>query len=185
MRTHLIEHYQAFRKSVPCLSRAAKPPEKHQIGARKRRAPLNTILSQPYRRRHSTDRLNREGSQLTASLEGEPGPTPAGKTLPHAYPDTNFRREKVGIIYINNIALIVLLVPSNLPCPIELIDWILTQVDVKKPARGHNVKKHHPEGEKTYDVPSIQRENGNCTKILGKSDILPIRSIDGIFFACL
>ena len=48
-------------------------------------APGNTILSQPYRRRVSTDRLNREGSQLAASLEGEPGPTPAGKTLPHPY----------------------------------------------------------------------------------------------------
>ena len=83
---HPIERYQALRKSAPCLSRAATPPEGHQIGARKRRAPWNTILSQPYRRRRvSTDRLNREGSQLTASLEGEPGPTPAGKTLPHTY----------------------------------------------------------------------------------------------------
>ena len=71
------------------------PPEGHQIGARKRCAPGNTIiLSQPYRRRVSTDRLNREGSQLTASLEGEPAPTPAGKTLPHSYPETRFRREK-------------------------------------------------------------------------------------------
>ena len=41
------------------------PPEGHQIGARKRCAPGNTIiLSQPYRRRVSTDRLNCEGSQL-------------------------------------------------------------------------------------------------------------------------
>ena len=43
-------------------------------------------------------RLNRqaesEGSQLAASLEGEPGPTPAGKTLPHSYPETRFRRER-------------------------------------------------------------------------------------------
>ena len=70
------------------------PPEGHQIGARKRRAPGNTILSQPYRRRVSTDRLNRESSQLAASLEGEPGPTPAGKTLPHSYPETRFRRER-------------------------------------------------------------------------------------------
>ena len=100
------------------------PPEGHQIGARKRRAPGNTIiLSQPYRRRVSTDRLNREGSQLlhllehhhpqptippprlnrqaesrrqpvAASLEGEPGPIPAGKTLPHSYPETRIRRER-------------------------------------------------------------------------------------------
>ena len=69
-------------------------PEGHQIGARERRARGNTILSQTYRRRVSTDRLNREGSQLAASLEGEPGPTPAGKTLPLSYPETRFRRER-------------------------------------------------------------------------------------------
>ena len=57
------------------------PPEGHQIGARKRRTPENTIISQPYYRRVSTDRPNREGSQLAASLEGEPGPTPAGKSI--------------------------------------------------------------------------------------------------------
>ena len=71
------------------------PPEGHQIGARKRCAPGNTIiLSQSYRRRVSTDRLNREGSQLTTSFEGEPSPTPAGKTLTHSYPETRFRRER-------------------------------------------------------------------------------------------
>ena len=75
--------------SLPLACR--HPPEGHQIGARKRHAPGNTILSQSYRRRVSTDRLNREGSQLAASLEGEPGPTPAGKTLPHSYPETRFR----------------------------------------------------------------------------------------------
>ena len=79
--------------SLPLACR--HPPEGHQIGARKRRTPENTILSQPYCRRVSTDRPNREGSQLAASLEGEPGPTPAGKTLPHAYPETRFRRERV------------------------------------------------------------------------------------------
>ena len=64
------------------LPRACRhPPEGHQIGPRKRRAPGNTILSQPYRRRVSTDRLDREGTQLAASLEDEPGPTPAGKTV--------------------------------------------------------------------------------------------------------
>ena len=70
------------------------PPEGHQIGARKRCTPENTILSQPYCRRVSTERPNREGSQLAASFEGEPGPTPAGKTLPHSYPETRFRRER-------------------------------------------------------------------------------------------
>ena len=67
--------------SLPLACR--HPPEGHQIGARKRRTPENTILSQPYCRRVSTVRANRESSQLAASLEGEPGPTPAGKTLPH------------------------------------------------------------------------------------------------------
>ena len=71
--------------SLPLACR--HPPEGHQIGARKGRTPGNTILSQPYRRRVSTDTRNREGSQLAASLEGEPGPTPAGKTLPHSYPN--------------------------------------------------------------------------------------------------
>ena len=59
--------------SLPLACR--HPPEGHQIGARKRRTPENTILSQPYCRRVSTDRSDREGSQLAASLEGEPGPT--------------------------------------------------------------------------------------------------------------
>ena len=71
--------------SMPLACR--HPPEGHQIRARKRRTPENTILSQPYCRCVSTDRPNREGSQLAASLEGEPGPTPAGKTLPHSYPE--------------------------------------------------------------------------------------------------
>ena len=62
----------------------------HQIGARKRSTPGNTILSQAYRQRVSTDRPNRERSQLAASLECESGPTPAGKTLPHSYPETRF-----------------------------------------------------------------------------------------------
>ena len=46
--------------SLPLACR--HPPEGHQIGARKRRTPENTILSQPYCRRVSTDRPNREGS---------------------------------------------------------------------------------------------------------------------------
>ena len=57
----------------------------------------NTILNQTYRRHISTDRLNREDSQLTASLEGEPGPTPAGKTLPHSCPKTRFRKERARV----------------------------------------------------------------------------------------
>ena len=83
MRTHpIVEYYQALRDSAPCLSRAATLPKGPKLGLGKRRAPGNTIiLSQPYRCRVSTDRLNREGSQLAASLEGEPGPTPAGKAL--------------------------------------------------------------------------------------------------------
>ena len=78
--------------SLPLACR--HPSEGHQIGARKRRTPENTIPSQPYCRRVSTDRPNREGSQLAASLEGEPSPTPAGNTLPHSYPETRFRRER-------------------------------------------------------------------------------------------
>ena len=98
MRTYPTERYQALRDSAPCLSRAATPPEGHQIGARKRCAPGNTTLSQPYRRRVSTDRLNREGSQLAASLEGEPDPTPARKTFPYSYPETRFWRESAEVV---------------------------------------------------------------------------------------
>ena len=43
---------------------------------------MNTTLNQPNLRRALTDRLNCEDNQLAISLEGEPGPTPAGKT-PH------------------------------------------------------------------------------------------------------
>ena len=61
--------------SLPLACR--HPPEGHQIGARKRRTPENTILSQPYCRRVSINRPNREeGSQWAASLEGEPGLNP-------------------------------------------------------------------------------------------------------------
>ena len=44
--------------SLPLACR--HPPEGHQIGARKRRTPENIIPSQPYCRRVSTDRPNRE-----------------------------------------------------------------------------------------------------------------------------
>ena len=77
--------------SLPLACR--HPPEGHQVGARKRRTPENTILSQTYCRRVSTDRPNRKGSQLAASLEGEPGRTPAEKILSHSYPETRFRRQ--------------------------------------------------------------------------------------------
>ena len=83
--------------SLPLACR--HPPKGHHIGPRKRRTPENTILSQPYCRRVSTNRPNREGSQLAASLEGKPGPTPAGKTLPHSYPETRFRRERARDVY--------------------------------------------------------------------------------------
>ena len=51
----------------------------------------------------STDRLNHENSQLTASLEAEPVTTPAGKTLPNSYLETRFRRERArGNKYISS-----------------------------------------------------------------------------------
>ena len=78
--------------SLPLTSRYP-----HQIGAWERRTSGNTILSQSYRSCVSTDRPNREGSQLDASLEGEPGPTPAVNTLPHSYPETRFRRERARV----------------------------------------------------------------------------------------
>ena len=102
------------------------PPEGHQIGARKGGAPGNTILSQPYRRRVSTDRRNREGSQLAASLEGEPGPTPAGETLPHSYPETRFRRERAHEVNTSdNVRW------SPLPSPIKLLLVITLEYQLK------------------------------------------------------
>ena len=59
---------------------------------------MNTILDQPYRRRVSTDRLNREDAQLAASLESESGPTRAGKILPHMHtPKPGFGERGYGM----------------------------------------------------------------------------------------
>ena len=40
--------------------------------------------------------VSRKDSQLAAFLEGDAGLTPAGKTIPHSYTETSFRREKRG-----------------------------------------------------------------------------------------
>ena len=47
---------------------------------------MNTILNQPNRRHVSTDRLNREDSQLAASLEGEVQPYTRRKVPPTLIP---------------------------------------------------------------------------------------------------
>ena len=52
--------------SLPLACR--HPPEGHQIGARKRRTPENTILSQPYCRRVSTNRPNRRIAKAASWL---------------------------------------------------------------------------------------------------------------------
>ena len=92
VRTHPI--YQAFRDSAPCPSRA--PTSRRAPNWSSEEAHLvNTILKQPYRRRVATDRLNRKDRPLAASFEGKPGPTSAGKILPHSDPKTRFRRERV------------------------------------------------------------------------------------------
>ena len=98
VRAHAIEHHQVVHPA----SRVPTVPEEHRIGARRRRAPKNTILNQPYRRRVSNDRLSPKDSQLAASLEVDPGPTPAGKTFPHSYPKTRFRRES-AIVTVKNL----------------------------------------------------------------------------------
>ena len=84
VRTHPIEHYQALCDSAPCLSHAAIPPERHQIGARKRRAPGNTILSQPYRRRVSTDRLIAKAASWLHLLRVSPALHHPPERLPHS-----------------------------------------------------------------------------------------------------
>ena len=70
--------------TVPPASRVPPPPEGHKLELRRETHLVNTILNQPYRRHVSTNRLNREDSQLTASLEGEPGPKSAENT-PHTH----------------------------------------------------------------------------------------------------
>ena len=62
--------------SLPCTN---------SIRAPKRRAHENENLKQPYGGRVYTDRLSREKRQLHASIEGQPGATPAGNILPHSY----------------------------------------------------------------------------------------------------
>ena len=95
VRTHLIENHQALRDIAPCLSRAATLPKatKLELG---RGAHLKTPSSANHT---AAARLKRQvGSRRQPvgciSREGEPGPTPAGKTLPHSYPETRFRRER-------------------------------------------------------------------------------------------
>ena len=95
VRTHLIENYRALRDSAPCLSRAATLPKatKLELG---RGAHLKTPSSANHTAAASqpTGRFAKAASWLHLSLEGEPGPTPAGKILPHSYPETRFRRER-------------------------------------------------------------------------------------------
>ena len=122
VRTRPIEHYHALRNSTPCLSRAAtlrRAPNWSSEEARTwKHHPQPTIPP----RHFSTDMLNRESSQLAASLEGEPGPTPAGKTLPHSYPETRFRRERARAHYRNHIVIMIHQSSAalTLNCPLTL-----------------------------------------------------------------
>ena len=74
VRTHPIEHYQALRDSAPCLSRAATLPKGTKLGLG-RGAHLGTPSSANHTAAASQPTGYREGSQLTASLEGEPSHT--------------------------------------------------------------------------------------------------------------
>ena len=93
--------YSASRlfATVPPASCVPPPPEGHQVRARKRCAPRNTILNQPYRRRVSIDRLSREDSQLVVSLESDPGPTPAGKTHTHTPKNSRSSQLRIDWLY--------------------------------------------------------------------------------------
>ena len=100
VRIHLIDNYQALRDSAPCHSRAATLPKatKLELG---RGVHLKTSSSANHTAAASqpTGRIAKAASWLHLSLEGEPGPTPAGKTLPHSYPETRFRRERARDYY--------------------------------------------------------------------------------------
>ena len=85
--------HQAFRVSAPSLSRATTSRRVSNWSSEE--AHLNTILNQSNHRHISTDSLDREDSQLVASLEGDSSPTrPTGKTHPYSNPNTRFRRER-------------------------------------------------------------------------------------------
>ena len=81
VRTHPIEYSQALRHSALCLSRSVTLSKgiKLELGRSAHLGPPSS--ANHICRRVSTDRPNRKGSQLAASLEGEPGPTPAGNCL--------------------------------------------------------------------------------------------------------
>ena len=90
--------YQAFHDSATCLSSAT--PSRRALSGRseeEHRGDTINILDQRNRRRVSTDRLNRVDTLLVLSLEGESGPIPAGKTIPHSYPKTRFRRKRAQL----------------------------------------------------------------------------------------
>ena len=82
--------YQAFHdidissdmNSARCLSRATTSRRTPNLSSEAAHL-VNTIIDQPNRRlsTYQSNRLNREESQLAASLEGESSPTLAGKTL--------------------------------------------------------------------------------------------------------
>ena len=79
----------------PISKRFIKPPysilSATSIDSECCRLPTTSVLS----KKQEKIRSNR---QLAAFLEGEPGPTPAGKTLPHSYSETRLRRERARAI---------------------------------------------------------------------------------------
>ena len=83
MRTHPID--KVFRNSTPCLSPATTSRRAPDWSSKEAHL-TNTILNQPYRRRVSTDRLNRVDSQLAAFLEDGSDSTSAVNTHLHSKP---------------------------------------------------------------------------------------------------
>ena len=81
VRTHMIERYQALRDNA--LASRVPPPSRRAPNWNSEEARTWDHDPQPITHRHraSTNRLNRESSQLAAPLEGESGPPTAGKTL--------------------------------------------------------------------------------------------------------
>ena len=88
------EGLDCLRDSAPCLSRAATLPKatKLEFG---RGAHLKTPSSANHTAAASqpSGRIAKAASCLHL-FRVSPGPTPAGKTLPHSYPETRFRRER-------------------------------------------------------------------------------------------
>ena len=93
VRLRVLLRHTMLPATVPPASRVPPSPEGHNIGARKRRTWCkSSSTNQTAAASQPTGWIVKIASWLR--LEAESSHTPAGKTLPHLYPKTRFRRER-------------------------------------------------------------------------------------------